>query len=73
MGGVQDPSKVDLLDPKSGFFEHPLKPPTKTPFVAHFVAKSGPFGRWAWNEDTQFTYISPKTAEEMVSWALAQM
>ena len=45
--GVRDPKKVDLLDPKSGLFEpHPLNPPTKTPFLAHFVAKSAPFGRF---------------------------
>ena len=42
-----DPQKVDLLDPKSGLFEpHPLNPPTKNPFLAHFVAESGPFGRF---------------------------
>ena len=46
-GGAQNPKKVDLLDPKSGLFEpHPLNPPTKTPFLAHFVAKSGPLGRF---------------------------
>ena len=47
--GVQDPQKVGLLEPKSGLFEpHPLNPPTftKTPFLAHFVAESGPFGRF---------------------------
>ena len=33
--------------PKLGLFEpHPLNPPTKIPFLAHFVAKSGPFGRF---------------------------
>ena len=35
--------------PKSGLFwtSPPLPyPPTKTPFLAHFVAKSGPFGRF---------------------------
>ena len=38
--GGADPKKVDLLDPKSGLFEpHPLNPPTKNPFLAHFVAK----------------------------------
>ena len=46
-GGVRDPPKVDLLDPKSGrFWTSPPYPPTKTPFLAHFVAKSGPFGRF---------------------------
>ena len=45
-GGV-NPPKVDLLDPKSGLVEpHPLNPPTKTPFLVHFVAKSGPFARF---------------------------
>ena len=44
--GVQDSKKVDLLVPRSGLFEpHPLNPPTKTPFLAHFAAKSGPLGR----------------------------
>ena len=39
--GVQDPQKVNFFEP------HPPYPypPTKTPFLAHFVAKSGPFGR----------------------------
>ena len=33
--------------PKSGLFEpHPLNPHTKTPFLARFVAKSGPFARF---------------------------
>ena len=46
--GVRDPPKVDLLDPKSGLFEtHPLNPPTKKKtFLVHFVAKSGPYGRF---------------------------
>ena len=44
-GEVWGPPKVDLLDPKSGLFEpHPLNLPTKTQFLVHFVAKSGPFG-----------------------------
>ena len=44
--GVRSPQNVDLLDPKSGLFElHPLNPLTNTPFSAHFVAKSGPFGK----------------------------
>ena len=31
--GVQNPQKVDLLDPKGEFFEpNPLNPPTKTQF-----------------------------------------
>ena len=46
-GVVRDPPKVDLFDPKGGLFEpHPLNPPSKTPFLVHFVAKSGPFGRF---------------------------
>ena len=45
--GGAGPQKVDLLDPKSGLFEpHLLNPPTKTPFLAHFVAKSGPLSRF---------------------------
>ena len=44
--GVCGTPKIDLLDQKSGLFEpHPLNPLTNTPFVAHFVAKGGPFGR----------------------------
>ena len=39
-GEVRDSPKVDFLDLT------PLNPPTKTPFVAHFVAKSGHFGRF---------------------------
>ena len=46
-GGVRDPQRVDILDPKSGLFlTSPPYPPTKTPFLAHFVTKSGPFGRF---------------------------
>ena len=46
-GEVRNPPKVDLSDPKSGLFEpHPLNPPTKTSFWAHFVAQSGPFARF---------------------------
>ena len=37
-GGV-GPKKVDFLNLT------PLNPPTKTPFLVHFVDKSGPFGR----------------------------
>ena len=46
--GVQNPPpKVDLLDPKSGLFlTSPPYPPTKTPFLVHVVATSGPFGRF---------------------------
>ena len=37
--GGAEPPKVDLLDPKSGLSEpHPLNPPTKIPFLAHFLA-----------------------------------
>ena len=46
-GEMRDHQNVDLLNPKSGLFEpYPLNPPTKTPFLAHFVTKSGPFGRF---------------------------
>ena len=39
---VRNPLKVDHLDPKSGLFEHhPPQPSYK--FLAHSVAKSGPF------------------------------
>ena len=38
-GGVRDPQKGGL------FLTSPPYPPTKTQFLAHFVAKSGPFGR----------------------------
>ena len=45
--GSAGPPKVDLLDQKVDFLNlTPLNPPTKTPFLAHFVAKSGPFGRF---------------------------
>ena len=42
-GVVQDSSKVDLFEPKSGLFEpHPLNPPTKKKktFLTHFVTES---------------------------------
>ena len=46
-GGVQDPKKWTFWTQKVDFFEpHPPYPPTKTPFLAHFVAKSGLFGRF---------------------------
>ena len=46
-GEVRDSQKVDLLDPKGRHFgPHPLNPPTKTPFLIHFVAESGSFGRF---------------------------
>ena len=46
-GGCGTPKKVDLLDPKSGLVEpHPPYPLTKTSFLVHFVAKSGPFARF---------------------------
>ena len=42
-GEVHNFQKVDLLDPKSGLFgpqpPPPLNPPTKTPFLVHFVAE----------------------------------
>ena len=44
-GGLRNPKYVDILDPKSGLFElHPLTL-LQTPIFAHFVAKSGAFGR----------------------------
>ena len=46
-GEVQDPQNVNLLNSKSGLL-NPLNPPTKTPFLAHFATKSGPFGRFGW-------------------------
>ena len=45
LGVVWNPQNVNLLDPKSGLFK-PRPPLTNTPFLAHFVAKSGPFGRF---------------------------
>ena len=47
-GEVRDPTNVDLLDPKVDFLNLTLLNPLtdKTPFLAHFVAKSGPFGRF---------------------------
>ena len=45
--GVQNPPKVDLLDPKSGLFEpHPFNPPTKTPFWSTLWPKVDPFARF---------------------------
>ena len=45
--GVRNPQKVDLLDPKKWTFLNLTPyPPTKNPFLAHFVAKNGPFGRF---------------------------
>ena len=47
LGGVRNPLKVDLLDPKSELFgTSPPYPPIKTPFLVHFVPKSGPFGKF---------------------------
>ena len=45
-GGCSTPQKVDLLDQKRTFWTSPPYPPTKTSFLAHFVAKSGPFARF---------------------------
>ena len=43
----QDRSWGGAGPPKSGpFGPHPLNLPTNTPFFIHFVAKSGPFGRF---------------------------
>ena len=47
------PPKSGPFGPKSGlFWTSTPYPPTKTPFLAHFVAKSGPFDTppqlWAW-------------------------
>ena len=45
-GGAGSP-KSGPFGPKSGPFEpHPLYPPTKTPFLVHIVAKSGPIDRF---------------------------
>ena len=45
--GVAKPPKSGPFGPKSGLFEpHALNPPKKPPFLAHFVAKSGPFSRF---------------------------
>ena len=45
-GGCRTP-KCETLGPKGELFEpHPPHPLTKTPFLAHFVTKSGPFGRF---------------------------
>ena len=44
---VRNPPKVDLLDQKIDFLNlTPLNPPSKTPFLAHFVGKSGTFARF---------------------------
>ena len=46
LGGAGHP-KCGPFDQKNGLSEpHPLNPLTKTPFLAHFVTKSGPFGRF---------------------------
>ena len=47
VGGCMTPRKWTFRTHKVDFFEpHPLNPPTKTSFLARFVTKSGPFGRW---------------------------
>ena len=47
LGGCGTPKKWTFWTQKVDFFEpHPPYLPTKTPFLAHFVAKSGPFGRF---------------------------
>ena len=44
---MRDPKKWTFWTQKVDFFKpHPPCPPTKTLFLAHFVAKSGPFGRF---------------------------
>ena len=46
-GGCGTPKEWTFWIQKVDFFEpHPPYPPTKNPFLAHFVAKSGPFGRF---------------------------
>ena len=46
-GGAGAPKMWTFWMQKVDFFElHPLKPPTKTSFLAHFVTKSGPFGKF---------------------------
>ena len=45
-GGAERP-KCGTFGPKKLTFEpHPLNPPLKSLFLAHFVTKSGPFGRF---------------------------
>ena len=46
--GGAGPPKSGPFGPKKWTFLNltPPYPPTKTPFLAHFVAKSGPFGRF---------------------------
>ena len=48
VSGLQPGSNLGRCrTPKSGLFElYPRNPPTKTKFLGHFVAKSGPFGRF---------------------------
>ena len=46
-GGCGTPRKWTFWTQKVDFFKpHPPCPPSKTLFLAHFVAKSGPFGRF---------------------------
>ena len=45
-GGARLPKCGPFGPKKCTFWTHPLNPPTKTPFLAHFVTKSGPFSRF---------------------------
>ena len=46
-GGAEPPQKWTFWTPKFDFLNlTPFNPPTKTPFLVHFVTKSGPFARW---------------------------
>ena len=57
-GEVRNPQKVNLLDQKSGLFErNPLNPPTKTSFLAHFVAKSGPFAKFSYRPAAKLKHV----------------
>ena len=59
--GGAEPPKVDFWDLKSGLFEpHPLNPPTKTPFWAHFVAKSRHFARFPYPRYGPYTALQSK-------------
>ena len=62
-GEVQDPQKWTFWTQKVDFLTLPpsLNPHTKTQFLAHFVAKSGPIGRFGVVRNTpsmRFTTVS---------------
>ena len=44
--GVRNPQKVNFRTQKVLFWTSPSYPLTNIPFLAHFVVKSGPFGRF---------------------------